>query len=337
MGIKKILSTNIDKAINNSLDIIFKFKYMRKKITQSKIKYDIKKILKNPDKFMDFKKIKFSEKLIRKRKNYDEYKITFTSPLESKYPTNNIVHANYLKVKNSKGSVVMVHGWREFNFIFERWIAADLRKRGLSALIVQLPYHMDRRPIAKKIGFIQTKSVHGEFMLNPDTNQMLESFLQSVLDVKSCIEFLSRRGEKNIGLLGHSIGGIFSLLTFFTDKRIKACVPWIASGYLYDMFYDSDILKPMKSFAKKFYDQKELKKKMEDVDPINYIKKTDKVLMINGNWDTIVPKKYVEKTFKKLGNKSRLVWVDMGHSSLFMERKQLTNMTSEFILEKFGK
>ncbi len=77
------------------------------------------------------------------------YRLTFPSPVESKSPENNTVHAEYYRPKSKEPfPAVIVLDITGGDQSLSRSIATHLAQHGIGALFVQMAYYGPRRPQA---------------------------------------------------------------------------------------------------------------------------------------------------------------------------------------------
>ena len=102
----------------------------------------------------------------------DIYELTFPSPVTTKYPENNTVHADYY-VPKGKGPFpgVIILDILDGSQVVSRGIATVLAAHGIAGLCVQMPYYGPRRPAEGKVRLI-----------SPDVQHTMDAIRQTVLD-----------------------------------------------------------------------------------------------------------------------------------------------------------
>jgi hypothetical protein len=75
----------------------------------------------------------------------DDGILRFHSPVESPYPENNLVHAQWFPAKDRKRAVVLLPHWNA-PVDGHNALCRGLQKLGISALRISLPYHDYRMP-----------------------------------------------------------------------------------------------------------------------------------------------------------------------------------------------
>src|SRR6516162_2419334 len=122
--------------------------------------------------------------------------VTFTSPLESPWPENNTVHAQFFAARKS-GPAVMI-----------------------------LPYHARRMAAGHK---------RADQLVGPNIGLTLQANRQAVLDARACLTWLERQGYDRLGILGTSIGSSVGYITLVHDKRVRAGGFFHVSTYFADV------------------------------------------------------------------------------------------------------
>src|SRR5690349_7479845 len=107
----------------------------------------------------------------------DIYELTFPSPVTTKYPENNTVHADYY-VPKGKGPFpgVIILDILDGSHVVSRGIATVLAAHGIAGLCVQMPYYGPRRPKAEKVR-----------LLSPDITHTMDAIRQTVLDNRCAV------------------------------------------------------------------------------------------------------------------------------------------------------
>ncbi len=322
----KYLCLGLDKAINFYLRTASTVKNSIIKPTtkQSSKSYDIYRIIHNPESTDD--DVKFKLESLDDLGGLTKAHLTFRSPIKTDYEENNLVHVKYYTPKQPKGAVNLIHGLKEGFFIFDRLhenIAKEFAKYDYSTLLMDLPYHRDRTP---------KKTLSGELMLSLDLNRSLEAFMQAVVDTRCCINYLSK-DNKNVALAGESLGAIIALLAS-NDNRVKACASIIGGSDLYTMLFEGMTLRGFANQLENAVGIEKIEKELSKIDPAVHLEPTDKVLMINGIYDQVIPRKCVDKLADKLQHIKRID-METGHFSLIFKSKEIAKHCAEFFKERF--
>jgi len=165
-------------------------------------------------------------------------------------------------------------------------------------------------------GFTTLAFYRRERFFNPDRDMEYNVHLirQSVIDVRRAIDFLQTQPEVDInklGLMGTSLGGIIGALATEADGRIKATALLVSAGNLpkiLDTSWYSRVRKFRDGIIKRYnIDRDDIvewsRPYLEPIDPITHAKRIDpaRVLMINGNLDSIIHLSAARDTWEAFG------------------------------------
>ena len=140
--------------------------------------------------------------------------ITWRSPVETRYPANNVAHADFFPGAGgwSAPTVLMLHALMSASHIgYRRW-AARLNELGWNACFVHLPYHYSRAPR----GYW-----NGELAITTDLIQNAEGLRQGVVELRQLISALRERGCREFGVLGTSYGGWIGALLALVERDFR--------------------------------------------------------------------------------------------------------------------
>ena len=128
-----------------------------------------------------------------------EFRSVFASPWES----NNTVRGEVFRTAGgwlAKPSVILVHGYNSdpaYRSVMRKW-SRRLTWRGLNGILMELPFHLRRRP--KSRGGVRD-------FLSSDLLAVTQATKQSLLDLRSLVAWLKSHGAPQVGLWGNSLGG----------------------------------------------------------------------------------------------------------------------------------
>ncbi|HZD60988.1 MAG TPA: YqiA/YcfP family alpha/beta fold hydrolase [Anaerolineae bacterium] len=166
-----------------------------------------KRIIKTPKLFLKRVKVKGS---------IDIYDYAFPSRVETPHVKNNTVYGRYYKLNNGapKSTVILLHGIFESRHWYQEKHALNIVKSGHNCLIMTLPYHVERA----------AKGQSGSQFISTDLKSIFEALQQGMKDVMALINWLVANGEKKIGLMGVSLGGLVAGLVASASRRINYLV-----------------------------------------------------------------------------------------------------------------
>ena len=270
--------------------------------------------------------------------------LIFPSWIKTPYEENNAVYMDIWEPESFSSAVFIVHPWMEKRRGYSEKFALFLSRRSFLSLRMHLPYHLSRTPKGRK---------SGSLFFTLDLDASLNSFLQSIVDLRTSIDVLKEKYKiENIGAVGTSLGAIILLTLIGVDERIKCGVSILGAGDVTDIVAKGIATLPLmisgyrkglrwrhyRKVHKEFEEfLKEVKEKgVENVvpswkwflyDPLTYANKSKNVFFINALFDLVIPLHCAIRTFKAFGN-PEIFWLPSTHftSSFFfplIERKTL--------------
>jgi len=140
--------------------------------------------------------------------------IIWRSPIETKFPANNIAHADLFPCPRSWSAptVFMLHSLLSASRVGYRRCAARFNELGWNACFVHLPYHYSRVPR----GYW-----NGELAITADLIRNAEGLRQGVIEVRQLMAALRQRGCSEFGVLGTSYGGWIGALLAMVEKDFR--------------------------------------------------------------------------------------------------------------------
>src|SRR6201997_2779740 len=211
--------------------------------------------------------------------------LTFTSAIESRWPENNLVHAQFFQARHTGPAVVVLAQWNS------RWeeqtdVCRWLNKLGITAVKMSLPYH-DRRAVPGH--------PRADHLVGPNVGLTLQANRQAVLDARRTLRWLEQRGYDRLGVLGTSIGSSIAFVTMCHEPAIRA------GAFLHVATYCGDVvasglttMNVWESLQSKL-SQEDIRHYWSPISPFPYIPKLlgsgKKILAITGRYDpTFWPK-----------------------------------------------
>jgi len=236
------------------------------------------------------------------------FEVRFPSPVTTKYPENNTVHAEYFRPKKAGPfPAVIVLDITGGNQMLSRTIARHLAQNGVAGMFTQMAYYGPRRPANSKLR-----------LLSFDVDHTIEAVRQTVLDLRRATAFLESRPEvdpKQLGIMGTSLGSFVAALTGEMEPKLgKVCVLLGGGGFV-DAYYNDARVAPFRvAYELTGGNRKAIEKWLAPVDPITHadLLRDRKVLIVGAKHDEIVPPKMAENLWKASGEQ-RIVWLESGH------------------------
>jgi pimeloyl-ACP methyl ester carboxylesterase len=153
--------------------------------------------------------------------------LTFTSPLHTPYPENNLVRAAFFPAKDLRRAVLVLPQWNA-DEQSHLGLCGLLNRFGITALRMNLAYHGPRKPPE-----IQRADYH----VSSNLGRTIHASRQSVIDARACIDWLQQRGYERIGILGTSLGSCIAFIAAAHDQRISTGVFNHVSMYFSDVIW----------------------------------------------------------------------------------------------------
>jgi hypothetical protein len=153
--------------------------------------------------------------------------LTFTSPIETLAPRNNVVHGRYFPTASRGRAVLVLPQWNSDGQGHVR-LARMMNHFGLSALRMSLPYHDLRMP---------EDLVRADYMLSPNVGRTLQSMRQAVVDCRAAVDWLEGQGYDKVAILGTSLGSCVALITLAHEPRLRLSVQNHVSPYFADVVW----------------------------------------------------------------------------------------------------
>ena len=216
----------------------------------------------------------------------------------------------------------------------------------IGACYIDLPYQRHRK--TKKN--LLTSFGDGIFTFN--------FFRQGTLDIIKTVNILKNIGYKEISIIGISLGSMFSIMAMGLDKRIKKGV-FILSGGDYSvitwkspvMFKVRNVYKkknitresclaartlldPFTKSVKKCRNPFDIKTNILCLyfDPLSFapLIEPDRVLMINGLFDFIIPRQATIRLHRAL-RKPKIIWFPTDHLYLYVFKNKIIKYIKSFL------
>jgi hypothetical protein len=241
----------------------------------------------------------------------DQTHLTFTSPVGSPYPENNLVHSEFFPCARDRGRALVV---------LPQWNAEEsshvglcrlLNRFGLSALRMSLAYHDRRKPPG-----IQRADYH----VSSNVGRTLHAGRQSVIDARSCLDWLEQRGYTRLGILGTSLGSCIGFIAAAHDSRVRVAILNHVSTYFSDVVWTGFSTRHMHESFAAAITQDELRDFWAPISPAAYFDRLTgrdlTSLLIWARYDTTFLPQFsqdVLRTFRERGFRHEVVTLPCGH------------------------
>lgn len=155
------------------------------------------------------------------------HELQFTSPVRSPYPENNRVHALWFPAENTRAAVVVLPHWNA-RIGQHQALCKGLRRLGIAALRLSLPYHDHRMP---------AELTRADYAVSANLGRTLDATRQAVIDTRCCLDWLQSQGYERLGIIGTSLGSCYAFLTSAHDERLQVNVFNHCSSYFADVVW----------------------------------------------------------------------------------------------------
>jgi Prolyl oligopeptidase family len=244
--------------------------------------------------------------------------LTFTSSIESPWPENNTVHAQFFPARKTRMSmrgpaVLLLPNWNA-KWIGQRGLCVWLQRIGISVLKMSLPYH-DRR-MAKG-------HERADQLVGPNIGLTLQANRQAVQDARRCIRWLEQQGFTRLGILGTSIGSSVGYITLVHDEGLRAGGFFHVSTYFADVVSQGMTTNHVWEGLRHHVTVDELREYWAPISPMPYVERGmgagKNAFMVYGKYDPTFLPELTEQMLAALqrhGARTRTLELDCGHYSL---------------------
>jgi dienelactone hydrolase len=265
----------------------------------------------------------------------EEYVTTFPSAVASENPENENVPIHILLPKSGRApfpSVVILHYWGALNRNVERQQALELNKRGIAAILMTLPYHLERTPKG-------TRS--GELAIQPDPEKLKTTLLQSVQDTRRAVDFVQSRTEfdpNKIGVSGLSLGAIVASLVYGMEPRISHAA-FVLGGVdiAHILWYSSRVVPQREEMRSRGFTEEKLRQALAPLEPMGYLRArpgTD-AFIVAARYDTVIPARATRELIESIEN-PHVSWMETGHFGGAFVQSRLLGETARYFDSAFN-
>ncbi|MEJ5251216.1 MAG: alpha/beta hydrolase family protein [Chthonomonadetes bacterium] len=248
------------------------------------------------------------------------------------YPQNQTVFAEVFVPNHGQRmpAVVILHSWGVQKPDIELSLARTLARRGFVTAVMTLPYHIQRTPS----GYLS-----GELMIVPDVEHMRTTMRQAVLDTMRLVDWLQSQPQvasDRLGIVGISLGAIVSALVLGVENRLQAGVLVLGGANLAHVLWRSPLTLGIRSELRgKGIGYERLREELLSVEPLHFLRGQygDRVLMINGRYDMVIPREDADALRRALGE-GPILWLNTGHYGPALVRSALFGVVQRFLSAK---
>src|SRR5215472_599489 len=237
--------------------------------------------------------------------------LLFTSPVRSPYPENNTARARWFPVpKDRKRALVVLPQWNS-GPDGHLGLARLLNWFGVSALRMTMAYHAERRP---------AETARADYHCSSNIGRTIHAARQSVIDVRSCLDWLAQQGYERVGILGTSLGSCVAFIATAHDPRVRVGIFNHVSMYFSDVVWTGLSTQNVRQGFGQEVSQEDLRRYWSVISPASYLNRLPgrdlKSLLIWASHDSTFWPEYsqqVLKTFRELKLRHEVFNLPCGH------------------------
>jgi hypothetical protein len=238
-------------------------------------------------------------------------RLTFTSPVESRYPENNTVPALWFPAPKDQGRALVVLPQWNSGPDGHVGLAKLLNRFGISALRMTMAYHAERMP---------PELQRADYHVSSNVGRTIHANRQSVIDTRACLDWLWQQGYRRVGILGTSLGSCVALLATAHDQRVKMGIFNHVSMNFSDVVWNGLSTQNVRQGFANVISQDELRGYWRVISPAAYLQRLQgrdlKNLLIWARHDsTFLPdySREVLQNFRELGLPHEIFALPCGH------------------------
>jgi dienelactone hydrolase len=228
--------------------------------------------------------------------------LRFTSAVETPYPENNRVHAQFFPAQGRlaperrgtrKVATLVLPHWNA-SATQHNALCVGLAKLGIAALRMSMPYHDYRMPAELQ---------RADYAVSANVARTIDATRQAVIDTRSCVDWLVGEGYERIGLVGTSLGSCYGFLASVHDPRIEVNVFNHCSTYFADVVWEGLSSQHIRQSLESSVTLEQLRDAWSAISPPNYIERyatmKKRSLFIYARYDTTFPVRFSEQVIEK--------------------------------------
>ena len=239
----------------------------------------------------------------------------FASNITTSSAGNNVAHGRIFRVKGAwqtKPLVILVHGWNaelHYLYILPR-VARALNRRGFNAALVELPYHLQRRP---------ARDAPVRDFISDDLPSMLMATRQSLADIDALVRWARAQGCPSVAVWGFSLGAWLAGLYVCQSSLASHAVLTTPIINLSQAIQDLSFCHPIRTA---------IAGRSFDLSPLNLTAQRpkippDSICVCQCDYDQFVPCASYDQLFASWGNPGHLR-LPQSHISVLLSRAATT-------------
>jgi len=190
--------------------------------------------------------------------------LTFTSPVETPYPENNTVHAQWFPAERDRGRAVLVLPQWNAGVDGHVGLAQLLNRFGVSALRMSMAYHAERMPAELE---------RADYHVSSNVGRTIHASRQSVIDARACLDWLAAQGYQRLAILGTSLGSCVAFIAAAHDPRIRVGIFNHVSMYFSDVVWTGLSTQHVRKGFGDVVSQDDLRRYWAVISPASYLRR----------------------------------------------------------------
>ncbi|MCW5941758.1 MAG: dienelactone hydrolase family protein [Fimbriimonadaceae bacterium] len=273
-------------------------------------------------------------KLVERRGAIGEYALEYPSPVRTALAINNTVHGRLVR-PDGEGPfpvVIVLHYWGAANLEIERALADELAARGIAALMIDLPYHLQRSP---------SNVTSGSLAIRPDPQAMVETMTQATLDVRRAVDWIGTRPELDatrLGVFGTSLGAIVAALVYGVEERVRYGGFLLGGVDLAGILWRSPlVVQTRKELRRRRVTEDSLREALRPIEPLTHLRRSESgdAFVVGARYDLVVPAGNTQRLIEALPS-PYTVWLDTGHYGGVFVQRPIFRAMADFFRAKFA-
>ncbi|MDX1978902.1 MAG: prolyl oligopeptidase family serine peptidase [Bryobacteraceae bacterium] len=237
--------------------------------------------------------------------------LRFTSPIQSPYPENNTVYADFFPTENDGGRAVVVLPQWNSDINGHVGLCKLLNKFGITALRMSKAYHDRRMPAGLE---------RADYHMSSNVGRTISAVRQSVQDLRSCLSWLQQRGYQRLAVLGTSLGSCVAFIAAAHDERVRCGVFNHVSMNVGDVVWTGLSTQHVRKGFHGQLNQEELREFWSVISPASYMDRMESrkmpALLVWAKYDTTFLPEYsqqVLRSFRERGLPHKVFTLPCAH------------------------
>ena len=208
-------------------------------------------------------------------------RLSFESPIRTGIPAQDRVVCRLFETGTRERAVILIPHWNSTSANYDRF-GRFLRRSGIAAACISLPYHDHRRPESPGL---DTQ------MVSANLGRTIRSWRQAVLETRLAIGWLEQRGYQRIGVVGCSLGSSIASIAAAHDQRVRAAALVMTAGQFGEVVWTSRATQHIRSALEGRLKLEQLNDVWSLISPISYVERLGRrgvpTLILSGREDTV--------------------------------------------------